>query len=171
VVLIAARCEKYRRRTMAVSLRERIATHEAGHCVAAITYGVPIISVTVEDRPHLHRGRYHAPTPDLGREAMVVLCLSGPAAEELFCGRIEDGGDGPDLRMAREQVSRAIADPLRVGIELARCRVAAERLVSSKFAQDRIKVLAAALLQHGTLRGEQIAAFCAPDLVHVGSSG
>jgi hypothetical protein len=77
----------------------------------------------------------------------TVLAPSGP---------ITDGGDEPDLRMAREQVLCAIADPLRVGIELARCRVAAERLVRSEFAQDRIRVLAAALLRHGTLRGEEI---------------
>ena len=90
-----------------------------------VVFGVPIVAVTVEDRPHMHRGQYHAPGP-LGVEAMVVLCLSGPAAEEMFCGPITDGGDEPDLQMAREQVSRAIADPLQIGIELARCRVAAE---------------------------------------------
>jgi hypothetical protein len=139
---------------MAASLR--IAAHEAGHCVAAITYGVPIVAVTVEDRPHLHRGPYRAPTYELSLEAMVVLCLSGPAAEELCCGPIDDGGDEPDLRMAREHLSRAIADPLRAAAELARCRDSAQRLVSSAWAQQRIRVLADALLRHGSLHAQQI---------------
>jgi hypothetical protein len=141
-----------------VSFKTRCAYHEASHATAAQILGVPIVSVSLNP-PNMHRGRYTAEHA-FGLECLTVLCLAGIAGEELFCGPITDGGDEPDLRMAREQVSRAIADPLRVGIELARCRVAAERLVSSKFAQDRIKVLAAALLQHGTLRGEEIFAFC-----------
>ena len=148
---------------MAVSLRERIATHEAGHTVAAITYGVPIISVTVEDRPHMRRGRYHAPTPDLGFEAIAVICFAGICAEELLVGPIDDGGD--DLLMVREHIARSVSNPLQVGVELARHRDAAARLVRSQWGAARIAKLAEALLQHGTLTGEQIAAFTAPDLV------
>ena len=41
------------------SLSERTAYHEAGHCAAAIAFGIPIIRVTIaSDVPHLHRGRY-----------------------------------------------------------------------------------------------------------------
>jgi hypothetical protein len=41
---------------------QRIAIHEVGHCVAAVTYGVSIVSVSINrDLPHLHRGRYRAP--------------------------------------------------------------------------------------------------------------
>jgi hypothetical protein len=70
------------------SLRE--AYHEGGHCVAALAYSIPIISVSIANGvPHLHRARYRAPH-DLGLECMVTLCLSGPAAEELFFGSVTD---------------------------------------------------------------------------------
>ena len=39
--------------------RERAAYHEAGHCAAAIAFGIPIIAVTIEaDAGHLYRGHY-----------------------------------------------------------------------------------------------------------------
>jgi hypothetical protein len=143
---------------MAASLRERKSVHEAGHCVAAITYGVEIVSVTVEDRPHPHmrRGRYHAPTAELGFEAIAVICFAGICAEELLVGPIEDGGDLPDLLMVREHLARSIANPLQAAAELSRCRAAAERLVRSAWAQARIRLLADALLRCGTLSGEEI---------------
>jgi Zn-dependent protease len=84
-----------------VSLSERIAFHEAGHCVAALTFSIPIISVSITAVPHMYRGRYSAP-PDLGSECMVTLCLAGPAAERLFCGPINDRSDKVDVAMARE---------------------------------------------------------------------
>jgi hypothetical protein len=38
-------------------LSERAAYHEAGHCAAAIAFGIPIIGVIVEgDAGHLYRG-------------------------------------------------------------------------------------------------------------------
>jgi hypothetical protein len=40
----------------------------------------------------LHRGRYTA-SRDTGIECLVILCLSGPAAEEMLCGAATDGGD------------------------------------------------------------------------------
>jgi hypothetical protein len=42
--------------THAVTTLERVAHHEAGHACACILYNVPVISVTVTDRPHVHRG-------------------------------------------------------------------------------------------------------------------
>jgi len=141
---------------MAVSLRERACVHEAGHTVAALVYGVEIISVTVKDRPHLHRGRYHAPTSELGFEVVAVICFAGICAEELLCGPIEDGGDLLDLRMVRAHIARSVSNPLQVGVELARHRDAAARLVRSQWARQRIAKLAAALLSRGTLSGEEI---------------
>jgi len=137
-----------------MSFRERCAFHEAAHATAALILSIPIVSVSLNP-PNMHRGHYRAPH-DCGLEYLVTICLSGPIGEELICGTITDGSDQADYEMAKGYLSRAIADPLRVGIELARCRVAAERLVSSKFAQDRIAKLAAALLARGTLSGEEI---------------
>jgi hypothetical protein len=68
---------------------ERAAYHEAGHCAAAIAFGIPIIAVTiVADVPHVHRARYRAPGI-VGLRSLVTMCLAGPAGERLFCG-----GDG-----------------------------------------------------------------------------
>jgi hypothetical protein len=41
---------------MAASLRQRTATHEAGHVCAAIVYGIPVLSVTIDYAPNMHRG-------------------------------------------------------------------------------------------------------------------
>jgi hypothetical protein len=89
-------------------------------------------------------------------ECLTVLCLAGIAAEELFCGAVTDGGDLADYQMARECLSRSIANPLQAAAELLRCRTAAERLVRSAWAQQRIRVLADVLLRHGTLTGDEI---------------
>ena len=79
----------------------RAAYHEAGHCAAAIIFGIPIIHVTIEaDAGHLYRGHYRG-RAYLGLER-IVMCLAGPAAEEFFCGPIEDGTDTADYAMARE---------------------------------------------------------------------
>jgi hypothetical protein len=145
---------------MAASLRQRTATHEAGHVCAAIVYGIPVLSVTIDHAPNMHRGHSKA-AHACGFECLTVLCLAGPAAEELFCGPITDpAAIQQDLRMARAHLSRAIADPLQVIAELLRCRDAAARLVRSQWGATRIAKLAEALLRQGTLRGEQIFAFC-----------
>jgi hypothetical protein len=137
------------------SFSERAAYHEAGHCAAALAYGIPIISVTIDaDIPHLHWGRYRA-QHDAGLECMVTLCLVGPAAEAYFCGSIEDGADRFDIEMARQHLVRRF-EPLLIAAEIARLRDAAERLVRTPWAERRIRLVAEALLQRGTLSGEEI---------------
>jgi hypothetical protein len=64
---------------------------------------------------------------------MTTLCLAGPAAEELLCGRPSDGSDLADLQMAREYPARSISNPLRAAAELSRLRDAAQRLVRSQW--------------------------------------
>jgi hypothetical protein len=98
-------------------LRERAAYHESGHCAAAITYGIPIIAVSItDDRSCMHRDYWHAPS-GIGVECMTTLCLAGPAAEEYFCGPIKDGSDEADYQMARRCLARRFS-PLRIGVEL-----------------------------------------------------
>ncbi len=117
----------------------RSAMRLAGHAVAAFTFGIPIISVTIaEEKPHLRRGRYRA------------------HARLRPCGRIDDGDDKFDLETARDYLAREFA-PLRAAAEIARYRDAAQRLVRSPWAQDRIRLIADALLRQGTLNGEEIA--------------
>ena len=115
-----------------MDLQQRYATHEAGHCVAALAYAIPIVSVSYRQRHDrtciagtiIRRMR----TSDWN--AMVTLCLSGPEAEREFCGPISDNSDRVDYEMAREYLARQL-NPLQVGVELVRFRDAAQRLVRS----------------------------------------
>jgi hypothetical protein len=123
--------------------------------LAAISFGIPIIRITIADRPHLHRGLYHPPDANFGLECLCVLCMSGPEAEREFCGPISDGSDQTDYQMARDYLARQL-NPLQIGAELTRYRDAAQRLVRSPWARQRIRLLADALLQRGSLSSEQI---------------
>jgi hypothetical protein len=141
--------------------RERRAYHEGGHCAACIVFGIPIISVSITgDVPHMLRSRWHAPDGIIGVEAMTTLCLAGPAAEEFFCGKIEDGSDRIDYQMARGYLARRF-DPLRVELEIGRARAGARRLIIDQ--EQRIRAIANALLQHGTLTGDEIGVMIASD--------
>jgi hypothetical protein len=53
----------------------------------------------VKDGSYLRRGFYRQ-SPDIGVECLSIVCLSGPAAEELCCGPITDYGDRIDRQMA-----------------------------------------------------------------------
>jgi hypothetical protein len=143
---------------MAASLRQRIATHEVGHVLAALTFGIPLISVSVVGHPHAQCGRYHPP-PGLGIEALLTFYLAGSESEKEFFGTSDDDDSRGDLDSARAELARRYA-PLQIGFQLLRHRDAARRLVSSAWAQQKIRVLAAALLAHGTLSGEQIFELC-----------
>ena len=89
---------------------------------------------------------------------MGVFCLSGPASEEYFCGRITDGTDRIDVDMAREFLYLAKFNVFTVAAEIARLRAAADRLVRTPSVQNRIRLIADALLRHGTLTGADISA-------------
>ena len=104
----------------------------------------------------MHRAHYRPP-PEIGLEAMCVLCMAGPAAEEFFCGKIDDGSDETDYKMARD-------DALQIGFQLNRLRNAADRLVRTEWAQHRIRAVAAALLRHGTLTGDEIGVMIAANV-------
>ena len=98
-----------------------------------------------------------APLKDFACEALLTFYLAGSGAEKEFCGASDHGGDRIDVDNARRYLARRFA-PLQVGFQLVRYRDAAQRLVQSAWARQRIRVLAEALLSHGTLTGEQIAA-------------
>ncbi len=134
---------------------QRAATHEAGHTISAVQFGLPIVSVTVEGAPHLHRGRATMPLTTR-TELIAIVCLSGPAAEEVYCGPILDRGDAVDLEMARRALRQRYSSELELARELHRHRDAARRLVRSRWAEERIRRIADALVARGTLTADEI---------------
>jgi hypothetical protein len=104
----------------------------------------------------MHRAAYRAP-PGIGVEVMTVLALAGPCAEEVYCGKIDDGSDWVDVQMAREYLGRKY-NALQIGFQLNRHRDAADALIRSAWARARIYAIANSLLRCGSLTGEQIAA-------------
>jgi hypothetical protein len=109
--------------------------------------------VTIADgRPHLHRGTYWQ-RRDIAVESLAILCLAGPAAEELFYGAADDGSDDIDRAMARRYLRYCFADS-EIEYQMIRMRFAAERLVASE--RTRISTIATALLRYGTLTADEI---------------
>jgi hypothetical protein len=97
---------------MMPSLIERRAFHESGHIACALQYGVRIIAATiVGDQAYMFRDRYCPPLGLDGLEIMATLCLCGPASEEFFVGKFEDGSDRGDYQMARECLARQFDAP------------------------------------------------------------
>jgi hypothetical protein len=113
--------------------------------------------VTIEgDRPHLLRDRFRQER-SLATEALAIVCLSGPAAEQLFFG--PDGGDEIDQQMARRYLRACFADS-EIEFQMLRMRYGAERLVASE--QTKIEIVADALLRLGTLSGDEVAELLVP---------
>jgi hypothetical protein len=139
-----------------MSLLERIAYHESGHAAAALTFGMPIIRVTIDaDPPHCHRGRWRSKS-DMALANIVTLCLCGPAAEIAYVGPITDNSDHIDHAMARRYLAEGGVDPVLIGVEIGRLGDAADRLVRTDWARRRIGLMAHALLRYGSLTGGQI---------------
>jgi hypothetical protein len=135
----------------------RTAIHEAGHVAAAVAFGIPIISVTIIDRPRLHRGTYRPLNFMAGLECIVTLCMAGSEAERAFFGSIPEGIDATDRRMAREYLSRRFTLS-EIEAPLSHCRDAAARLVRSRWGQRHVEVIAEALLTCGELTGDEVGA-------------
>jgi hypothetical protein len=69
------------------------------------------------------------------------MCLAGPAAERCYVGTITDGSDQVDLAMARDYLARRL-HPVQIGAALARLQTAADSLVRTPWAKDRIRIIA-----------------------------
>jgi hypothetical protein len=132
------------------ALRQRICIHEAGHCAAALCFGLPIKSVSI-DPPRLLRQRLRPP-----EEAWLTVCFSGGAAERLHIGgRFDECGDVQDYAMARRFLCRHY--PLvEIGLRIDTAMVAAERLIKTDWARSAVPKIAAALHQRGFLSGDDV---------------
>ncbi len=123
------------------------AVHEGGHAVACHRLAIPIISVSIGDRPHLRRALYRMSPRSVGAWRLAVMCLSGGEAERSICG--SNGGDQIDAAMAQNYLTEEKIDVL-----LERARQAARRLVIVM--RPEIELVARALLARGKLSGAQV---------------
>jgi hypothetical protein len=132
------------------ALRQRICIHEAGHAAAALCFGLPILSVSV-DPPRLLRQRLRPP-----EEAWLTVCFSGGAAERLHIGGgFDECGEIEDYRMAHSFLCGRY--PLvEIGLRIDTAMLAAERLIKTAWARARVPVIAQALNARGVLSGEDV---------------
>jgi hypothetical protein len=133
---------------------ERDAVHEIGHALACLVYGVEIRSVTIEGQPFLERGELPL-DHGLTLEALLTLCLSGPEAERLHCGAVDDGGDYLDIEGAFRHLRRQVP-ALQVLGAFSRARDAARGLVRTPWAIRTTPRLVQALIANGTLSGDDV---------------
>jgi hypothetical protein len=132
------------------ALRQRICIHESGHAAAALCFGLPILSVSVEP-PRLLRQRLRPP-----EEAWLTVCFSGGAAERLHIGGgFNECGEIEDYRMAHSFLCGRY--PLvEIGLRIDTAVVAAERLIKTNWARSAVPKIAAALHQRGFLSGDDV---------------
>src|SRR6516162_1841579 len=132
------------------ALRRRICIHEGGHAAAALVFGLPILSVSV-DPPRLLRQRLRPP-----EEAWLTVCFSGGAAERLHIGgKFDECGEIEDYRMAHSFLCRRY--PLvEVGIRIDTAMLAAERLIKTEWARRCVPRIAQALNARGVLSGDDV---------------
>jgi hypothetical protein len=140
--------------------KQKLAYHESGHVIASVRLGIGVLRADINPQhPHFLRDRFTR-RADTALEHLCLICLSGPAAEELFCGPIIDNGDFLDMTMARGYVEQGY-DELQRGFQLQRLRDAAEHLARTDWARKRIQRLADALIEHGSLDADEIYALTA----------
>jgi len=129
------------------------AVHEAGHAVAALTFGWEVTRVFLGDPAAGCVGRCDVLMP-AGKDpaAWLVFALAGAAAEQTLTDRAGPWGDDEDRRDARvTAMALAGGDRVRAAAVLAAAEVRAKELVVAHAAD--IRVLAAAVRTAGPGRG------------------
>jgi hypothetical protein len=100
----------------------------------------------------------------LGTQSLVVTALVGPAAERLFFGGSDDGGD-IDRRKALEILAECFSEA-EVPMQFRRMEVAAARLLRDH--ANQVQAIAAALLRHGSMSAadieQELLGVCRPSL-------
>jgi hypothetical protein len=126
--------------------RDTISIHEAGHAVISRVLQLPSGAATIDGEP----GAYLRDDHGL---ASLITAMAGSAAERELVGVASAGGvNGDEPKVMR------LLDAL--GVDSDTCWLVARQLV--ELHHDRIAAVAAALLQHGELSGDEIDAIVWP---------
>jgi ATP-dependent Zn protease len=158
----------YRSAEFLANRRRHIAYHEAGHAVIALILGYKVGKVTIKPRySQLTLGRTEGIQPGeassnrvVDREATdIKIDLAGPLAEQLInpapFDELIENGSGGDWRSAR-RTARSFGLNTPREAEILIVRYALESAVLVQQHQEAITRVAAALLEHETLVGDEI---------------
>lgn len=157
----------------------RVSIHEAGHALAAIQRGMPLIDVTIHQTPHVFDGARHLERADgkvrLDPERLQAMrahestfardlfefAIAGRTAEQEILGRDRPGGARGDLRQfwgwtkgRSFQTTAEYADVLGESLESAPGRM---RLWGFRHRED-IDLIAAALRDANCLTRDEVVA-------------
>lgn len=157
--------------------RELTAYHEAGHAVAYVRLSLPFTSATIvpDAQGGSAGGARGAPFHPVGSglktldrlEKEIIVALAGPLAQRRHTGRNDHVGAVKDWRRAAEFAFRRFGERPEPGqprgdledvvaAYLRYLELQTERAVASPSWWSAIEVVAAALLERGTLSGRQV---------------
>lgn len=152
---------------------ESTAYHEAGHAVAAIESRRAILLLTIVPTDESHGHMLKTKTPDWVRpdinedrrttawlEREILLGLAGPAAEARFTGRRNHVGASSDYKSVVNLASHlyGFGKVLQTYVDYMVAR--AEAFVAAPLHWVQIEYLAAALMEHRTLKPKAIREAC-----------
>lgn len=134
---------------------EAVAFHEAAHACVAILLGTPVASVSIDVDRHGGEMRPNIPGSREDLDTAVLVRLAGGSAEKRLSG--DHTGAGADyeyvdalLRACLNTDDRGVLDE-----HLRRCEALSDAYVAECW--HWISRVAAALIRHRTLRGDQVA--------------
>lgn len=141
------------------ALRERTAYHEAGHLAAAWAMEGTIYEADIIDRAPINgRAVYGIGGGEGATIGRIIAAMAGPEAQRRFAPKFYDGGVDD-----REGIERKLStlcrseDALR--IVRNHCALEAARIIQDNW--DAVLAVAAALLEHDYLDGDEINAVLA----------
>jgi hypothetical protein len=128
---------------------ERTAIHEASHAVMADEVGAPITHATIEPSEGKN-GHVRCDKRALSLREKIIISLASSAAQTILkLGQVDPTGCAGDMRKAKRHSRKLSPGSLvEIGIETF-------ALVTRRWSD--VRRVAQALLEHGTLTGEEIA--------------
>lgn len=142
---------------MSPTLEQTIAVHESAHAVVSIVLGIPVRMATMNIQAVTGSVTSAVRWDEEELDAAIVSTLAGAAAERELTGAVAFAAR--DYADTRKLLSACLATDDEEAITkcLVRCEQLADVHVRGNW--KWIERVAAALIRHRTLRGDQVAAF------------